>query len=298
MWHSWSALVLLEHCLLGLHAEHLSELSELDLLLVAAAAALLLRPRSCCCSGVSEAASTAPRASACRCVFVANASTAAIASLALASLAAVAAVSTAVRATLAAVTAVASLASVAAAAAEIVSEVAASPSRLHIVAELALLAKPAEPSVAHVPAHGLLAGAWGEGEGCCCRCWSVVRRLLPHEADGLPVALVSLVLVAGALCPSLCQLILNHLRFRAHCCDPSRVSQVVLDAVRRVQASEHAASLRVVATGLLDGGHDARDLLVRFLVHASGRQLREQRLEARFHRRPALRRVPAERLEL
>ena len=166
------------------------------------------------------------------------------------------------------------------------------------MAELALLAKPAEPSVAHVPAHGLLAGAWGEGEGCCCRCWSVVRRLLPHEADGLPVALVSLVLVAGALCPSLCQLILDHLRFRAHCCDPSRVSQVVLDAVRRVQASEHAASLRVVATGLLDGGHDARDLLVRFLVHASGRQLREQRLEARFHRCPALRRIPAERLEL
>jgi len=218
--------------------------------------------------------------------------------LALASLAAVAAISTAVHATVAAVTAVASLASVAVAAAEIVAEVAAPPSRRYIMAEAARFAVAASPSVTHIATHRRSAGTRME-RSCCGRCWSIVRRL-PHEADGLSGGLVSalLVTVTDTLCPSLRQLVLDHLRLRAHCSYPRQIAQFILDEVRCVQASEDAGALRVVTAGLLDGDHNAPHLLVFLLAHACHRQLGQQRLEAGFHRRPALRRFPAESLEL
>jgi len=179
---------------------------------------------------------------------------------------AIVAISTAVHATRAAVTAVASLASVAAAAVEIVAEVAAPPSGRHIVAEAALFAIRAASSVAHVATHGLMfAVARSERRRCCRRRRSIVRRL-SHEADRLPVVLLRIVLLAGTLCAALCQLVLNHLRLRAHCGYPDQVAQAILDAVRGVQARVHAAVLRVLPAGLLNGGHNARELLVRLLV--------------------------------
>ena len=75
------------------------------------------------------------------------------------------------------------------------------------------------------------------------------------------------------------------------------VGQRLLDAVGGVQAIEHVRALRVLAVGLLDGAHQSALALVVHLGDAQRRQLRQQRLEARLQRRPALRLLPAKVLE-